>query len=543
MKRTVILVFIAAFLACMHTARSAETLQVDKIVENTDIKVGDDVKIILKFSNPFGRDIPVRITDKNVLGNNGIDVQCLDYVIPSKGESAISYEPIKPFLPGKYILPPVQVTYTNPLTGKEETAKSEEVEIEIGGSASSRGRASGITTIYRCNGINMQSTSYSSSGSSFNIHVGGGTNVRQLTGLISGTRQQHSFQQRVQESQMSQNANTLKQQLEEQLQRQEKMEQEFRQILEGSPEFQKESKMLLDAGYNLSETSFELVKNDTGTFDFSYKASGGRTAVMRGEMENGTLKSIMSLTEEERQKILGMLMTDREFRKYSGRLEERGFSQAAPLFTQVSRNHTRVTVPYKKGDEEAKITADYINGTIRNVSLEEGGGPPDLWWAFLLALAFAAGILVYSRTRRKKGPEKRKAQTTKKHEDYKTAARKMIEDAKRLFAEGKEKDAYEKVSRTIRFYFSNKFGIKNDIVASELLGHLRETGHAGYSEIRKCLDTCTLVEFAKHRPPKEVFSKITGVAEQFICPLEHSETDSMHNSKSSTTDRNPRANS
>ena len=82
------------FLLAVSTVHATKTLQVEKYVDKQDIKVGDDVKIFLKFRNPFGKEIPVKIVDKNVFGNNGIDVQCLEYNIPAQEEIVFGYDPI-----------------------------------------------------------------------------------------------------------------------------------------------------------------------------------------------------------------------------------------------------------------------------------------------------------------------------------------------------------------------------------------------------------------------------------------------------------------
>ena len=282
------------FLLSVSTAHATKTLQVEKYVDKQDIKVGDDVKVLLKFRNPFGKDIPVRIVDKNVFGNNGIDVQCLEYNIPAQEETVFGYDPIKPFSPGKYTLEPAEVTYMNPETGKEETVKSNALEIEVKGQAQ-QGQAQGITTIYRCNGVSMQSTSYSSSGSSFSIQIGS-SGMQQFQ--MPHQTPQTSPQSRVQNNQLNQNTNALKKEMERQLEEQRRMREEFQQNLAQNPEFQKRHQELLKRGYELKNASLNPMTNNTGIFELSYQKPNGETAIMKGEMRNGKIKELMTFTAE-----------------------------------------------------------------------------------------------------------------------------------------------------------------------------------------------------------------------------------------------------
>ena len=81
MKRILFLIFLALFLQNIVLANS---LQVEKIIDKSDIKTGDNVTILIKFTNPFGKKIPIKIVDKNVFGNNGLDIKCFEYILPEK---------------------------------------------------------------------------------------------------------------------------------------------------------------------------------------------------------------------------------------------------------------------------------------------------------------------------------------------------------------------------------------------------------------------------------------------------------------------------
>ncbi|MCD6477671.1 MAG: hypothetical protein J7K87_01585 [Candidatus Aenigmarchaeota archaeon] len=513
-----LLIILVSLILIQEMASASSMLQIQKLVDNSNVKVGDDVKIYLRFNNPFGKALPIKIVDKNVIGNSGLNIQCLEATIPP-GESQISYQPIKPYAPGDYTLDPAQITYTNPDTGKEETVKTNSLKVSVTGS-SQQGSAQGVTTIYRCNGINMQSTSYSSSGGSFSVNIGGG-GTQELNQMFG----QQSSPSNVQNNQLSQNSNIIKHEMERQFQQQEQTMKQFQKNIFSNKQFQQQNQKFLSSGYNATNTTFNPVTNSTGTFKITYRNRNGETATLKGEMENGTMKSIMSLTPEDKKRILEKLKQNKEYQKYNSELLRMGFNQSTPIFDQISQNYTRVTIPYRSKNGENEIYANYTNGTIRSVSIKdnpESAAWNVLWLIIIFLILGVVSYFLYKRfiplLRKEKRHEEsaKEMQHQEKKINYKKEARKMIEEAKKLFSEGKGKDAYEKVSQAVRFYFSYKLDIKREIVSSELLSILRKNKSGQYQEVKNCLNICGLVEFAKYSPNKKDFDYIISVAEKIV---------------------------
>ncbi|MCW3133651.1 MAG: hypothetical protein N2V78_04905 [Methanophagales archaeon] len=451
-KKAIAILLISAFFFGVTSASAvAKTLDVRKVVENGDnIKVGDEVTILLQFKNPFTQAIPLQIVDRNVFGNNGLDIKCLEYTLPAKEESTMAYDPIVPFKPGKYTLDAAKITYINPETGKRETVESNSLDLEVNANNTLQPQAQGITTIYQCNGTNIRSTSYSSYGSSFNIQIGGSSygNEEQQ----SGGQQQEEIEKRMTNNQISQNTDQLKKELEKEMQEQKKLEEQIQK---------------------------ELAKNP-------------------------------------------------DFLRYNEQLRNTGFNQTPPSFNQVSQNYTQVTVPYRNESTgaERRIKADYINGTIRNVTLvsipeqkEESNNP---WWLLLLvpiAGVIATGWFIFGKYRKR--TQRQEASTFAIEQvataDYVSDARRMVEEAERLFRNKREKDAYERISQALRFYFSYKQGIKKELLKTELMDALRGKVDADmYSKVRECLDWCERVEFAKYKPNEKDFDKIVGITKEII---------------------------
>ncbi len=461
MRKVIAILLILALCMLLTSSVAAKELEVQKLVDsNKEIKVGDGVSVQLDFKNPFNRTIPIQIVDKNVFGNNGLDIQCLEYALPREAESGIAYEPIVPYNPGMYTLDAATVTYTNPDTGKEETVNSNTLDLVVEENKSMPSvQAEGITTIYRCGGTNMQSTSYSSSSStnsqftssssasskSFNIQIGGSS-------FSSGQQQsssQQGLQKRVDNNQLNQNMEQLKKEMESELQKQQELEEQIQQELAKDPAFQKYAEQLTNAGFNSSP----------------------------------------------------------------------------PSFNPISQNHTEITVPYRNESAEKKIKADYVNGTIQNVTLESTPEQKKeasniIWWLLLLitiALVIIGWFIYASYSKKEPLQEPIPVVSKQSVVDYVTEARRMVEEAEMLFSNSQEKDAYEKVSQALRFYFAQKFGIKKELLNTELntiLSGKEDTNT--YSNVKECLDLCGMVEFAKYKANKDDFGKIVTMAKAVI---------------------------
>lgn len=399
----ILLILILALGILLMSSVAAKELEVQKLVDsNKEIKVGDGVSVQLVFKNPFNRAIPIQIVDRNVFGNNGLDIQCLEYTLPREAESGIAYEPIVPYKPGLYTLDAATVTYTNPDTGKSETVESNTLDIVVEENKSMPSvQAEGITTIYRCGGTNMQSTSYSSSrgtnsqftsassssssSKSFNIQFGGSTvSIGQQQ---SGSQQ--GLQKRVDNNQLNQNTEQLKKEMETELQKQKELE------------------------------------------------------------DNGTIQNVTLESTPEQKK-------------------------------------------------------------------EEGN---NLWWLLLLIIIALViiGWFIYARYINKEPLQEPLPVVSKPSVDYVTEARRMVKEAEELFSNSRDKDAYEKVSQALRFYFAQKFGIKKELLNTELNTILCGKGDENtYSNVKECLDLCGMVEFAKYKANKDDFGKIVTMAKAVI---------------------------
>lgn len=514
----VIVIGIAVILPCV----AAESLTVEKIAPPTDIQVGDDVTILLGFTNPFGTEIPIQLVDKNVFGNNGLDIQCLERTLPDQRETTLAYEPIKPYAPGSYTLEPATVTYTNPETGKEETVTSNRLDITVNGTAAQAQAQQGITTIYECGGQSMHSTSYSS-GSSMSVQIGGSAGTGGMGQQNQQNQQEGDPGARVQNNQLNQNTGAIKEEMQKEMQKQQQMGDEFKKQIAENPEFQKKHQELLNNGYNLTNASVNPVSNNTGDFELVYQKPDGETARLAGSMENGSMQELMSQTSEDESAIMAALEQNPEFQRLDYGLNDSGFKRGAAAFDQLSQNHTQVTVLYVGEDgEKREICADYVNGTIENVAIVgESGRERDMLWILMLALvicvACVTGWFVYRKYLNKAPapPVQPVEKPANAEMDHVAMSIGMIREARGLFERGEEKEAYAKVSEALRFYFSHKFGANRELTGTETV-RLLEKENRDVQKVRECLNRCELVEFAKSEPDEAEFRNMAEIADELI---------------------------
>ena len=492
----------------------ASSIEVTKYIDGGQVNAGADTVIYLKFSNPFGREVPIKIVDKSVFAGDGLDIQCLEYTLPNQSVVAVSYPAVKAYTPGKYTLDAASVSYTNPETGKEETVKSNTFDVVVNGSASSAVQAQGVTTVYSCGGVSMQSTSFSSTQS-------GGQQGQQQQGQQQQSQQPDNPQSRVQNNQMNQNTNAVKQEIDKQKQQEQAMTDQFNKNLENNSEFRKEQQKLQDQGYKSAGSGQQPFSNDSGAFQRSFQKQDGGNASIQGQMKGGQIENMKTETSEEKQRAIDALKNDTGFKDLAKQMEKQGMQEALAIANKTSQNDTKVTVQYKNQStgEEKNITADYVNGSIKNLKVVEQNKADNN--NLLLLIAGLVVLIVLSYVSYKKFFKKKTAGAPevvaeeKEPYDYVDDAKKMLSEAERLYNDKREKDAYEKVSQAVRTYYSYKAGSGEELTGAELVKMLKKQG-AEYREAERCLSLCSMVEFAKYRANYEDFGEILTHAKNMI---------------------------
>jgi len=506
MKRSNILIIFICTLILFSGTASAKQLTVKKIIPNTDIKTGDSVSISLEFDNPFNKSISVTIQDNNILGNNGLEIQCYEYTLPDNPRTGISYDfPIQAYSSGDFTLDQATVTYTNPETGSQESVKSEPVKISIK-QGQSTGQQQGITKIYNCGGVSMQSTSISSSGST-SISISSGS---QQTGQNNNPQPPASPENIQQGAQDMQN---IKQELEKQKQEQQKMEKELKERIESTNEFQKLKEELEKQGYSPAEQQITPESNDTGNFDYRFK-KGEESAIITGRMNAGNMENIQKQSTEDIKKLEQYIESNETFRQMNRTLSEKGYNLSSK---NIDMNTNISSFEYSYNDKQgrnASIAGNVTNaGEIKDIMLREPEPSFQYWLLFLLLLPLL-GIYLFRKFKNKEKPLEPLKENI--FIDPKEKALSILEKAVEMFSNGRQKEAYIQASNALRFYFKGKSGI-NELTSDEIIRTIRGSKDDEYlRDVKECFMLCDLVKFAKYEPNAQDFNLVVEYARRTI---------------------------
>jgi len=89
--------------------------------------------------------------------------------------------------------------------------------------------------------------------------------------------------------------------------------------------------------------------------------------------------------------------------------------------------------------------------------------------------------------------------------DYLKETKFLLESALTLYKSKQTKNAYERFSQSIRFYYSYKYNLKREVTTFEILEQIQKTSDSEYRVIYDCLALCGIIEFAKHHENENDF--------------------------------------
>ncbi len=503
MLTLIILSIFVCLLVLLSGTASARQLSVEKIIQNADIKTGDSVNISLEFHNPFNISIPITIQDNNVLGSNGLEIQCYEYTLPDKPGMILSYNfPITAFSEGDYTLDPASVTYTNPDTGAKETIKSQPLRISIKQGTTS-GQQQGVTTIYNCKGVSMQSTSYSSGGSSISISSG-----QQQTNRQPQPQQPDNVQQTGSDMQ------NIKEEMERQQQDHQNMQNELKNRIENNSDFRKMKEELEKRGYSRQQEDIKPESNDTGSFKYDF-SKGNESASISGNMNAGNMEDLSMQSTEEARKLQQLIESNQTFRQMQKMLSDKGYNQSGINITQKNNIST---FDYEFSDPKgrnATISGNVSRVRVEDISLKEQQEPLPFWLLVFLILPLL-GIYFYRKYRSNNAGDPVEVKIHIRP-DPKEEALKRLETAVRMFNDGMQKEAYSEASNAVKLYFRGNMGVTTELTSEEILDFIKGSRDRTYlNDARECFKLCDLVKFAKYEPDLEDFNRAVDHAKKII---------------------------
>ena len=224
----------------------------------------------------------------------------------------------------------------------------------------------------------------------------------------------------------------------------------------------------------------------------------------------------MQLQEE----LMQELQQNSNFQNFDEQLSNDGLIQQPPSF-DMSDEETTVSVPYENDETSATISAEFENGEITNVFIER---PTDeietsLLWVLPLVIGIIAIVVLLSKRLPKTKPITKIPIVVKNDSytiSYADLTREMLREAEHMYNEELFKDAHEKLSQAIRFYYSNRFSTGSEITNMDALQLLRKENIPEFDSILNYLNMCEMIEFAKNPTEKKRFFTAIENFSQFI---------------------------
>ena len=329
-------------------------------------------------------------------------------------------------------------------------------------------------------------------------------------------------QQRLQNNQLSQDSNALKQQIQKQVQQQEQIKKEFEKQLLSNNNFLNRHQKLLENGYNITDSILNPLSNDTGSFDMKYNNTEGKWATLQGNMKNGTITELKQQTQEQQEKLLEKLKQNTLFQQFHNQLVTEGYSQNDINF-QDNENETNIILQYEnQKHDNAKITANFENDEIKRVTLEDNSTKSfNLTLLILLAVVIVSVVSVYFVI--KKFLKKKKTFTINdsspnlklKSFEPIIESKKLISQAQQYYDKGEYKEAFGTAGKAIKLFLSYDAGLKREITSEELIRLIRKHNYP-IPDIRESLKITDLVEFAKSNATEDDFKKIISLFNKLI---------------------------
>jgi hypothetical protein len=506
---------IGFFLLILVIPFAAGDITVTKEYEG-NLKTGEDITFKIIVDNGFSEDADITLMDKNVISNNGINVECLEQTVPANSQVVMNYDPITLFEPGTFQIQPAKIEYDG------NTYESNSHELEVTGK--SQGGNQAVTNIFRCNGVSRTSQSFSSSsGSQFTMNMGnqqsGQQNQQQASQGQQPPTTRDEIQNKVDQTQqnMHQDSQATKQALEEERKRQDEMSRQLEEQLSQNQEYQEQKEMLENMGFNQSSMPKSSATKEEFKTEFQNKQ--GETATISGQVDNNDTNGNYSnrtkvsdiKSEFQSSELLEKIMNNDNL-----------FNQQ--LLKETLDNYNNSIPPDKFTFESQENETILKNELLKQpVRLDpETGELLDkprffnnnwLWWLVLMLLIIS-GLVLY-----KYWPEKKKTMVKQdkieKKIDHKKMALGFLDEAKELFDNKEYKEAYSKASYAIRFFYSHELNLKKELTSYDTLKKLKAE-KIGFKDAKEALGLCSLVEFAKYKPNRKDFNKIIDISTKII---------------------------
>lgn len=480
--------------------------------------------------------------------------------------------------PGKYTLGNATVMFRNPDLDIVETVVSDPVEVTIKGESIDTNHS--IETMNLCDQQQQQKQEKqqeqqkeqpSKEEAQQEQRKQEEMQKKQQEEMQKQYEDQSDLQKKLEHSQQNTNQNTkaTRQAFEKQRQRQQQMDRELEQHIMNQSQIRQQMKEMEKEGYKLANKSIDAHTNRSGEFSYEYEHPNGTRQKIQGKYEDDKLRDMFNTKK---------LQESPEYKDLKKDLEKMGMKQQGlprkkgdNIVADFKGNDSTAQIRGEMDDEVKGLHSEInnsqlirkildnpsennrvlkeeiqrrYNSSVPELSITQepdklpqlNDGPntsmlaepvpfnsttgelterpifnkSGLIWIPLAAIAviISAILLLKKRDAEEVTEEKRSF-------DHLEESRKILTEAVTLFDEGKMKEAYAKAGESIRLYYSHELGLRKEITNTGLIKELKQRKMKA-ADTQRCLNLCSLVEFARYKPNRKDFDKIIGYAKRIL---------------------------
>lgn len=313
----------------------------------------------------------------------------------------------------------------------------------------------------------------------------------------------------LQNSQMSQDTSTLKQQLAQEQNESRSREVELEQYLSADPIFLLLNQSLTRSGYSPGAPDITPVSNVSGRFLIRYSSVRG-SASIRGYLENTSVQ-YAEISSEDSIPLPEILLANKTHQEYGCLVAGNGFALSE---TRINATSDGITVDLTFSNGKGKYIhekASLANETVISFETDSPDDPFSLLAtaaAAIVVLALCTGIYLMAKSRPPVLLKPSYGLPAAPDIPRETASR-LLDEAEAALGRGTLQEGYRLTGRALRVFLSRDAGAGDELTSGEA-GKLAEQfpEHAG--QLRDAMERCSIVAFAKGNPD-------TGELRDLIC--------------------------
>ncbi|MBW6452105.1 MAG: hypothetical protein K0B02_05260 [DPANN group archaeon] len=347
--------YVFMILMLFGTSVYAESLSIEKAVDNTVVNVGETVNIFLKINNPFNQSLSFMVKDYNDIGGNIIDTQCQSAQI-NELSGVAEYMSLQAYAPGTYTLGKLKVKYTNLETGDVEIVESvEDISIEVVGVSNIQQTTTQV--IVQCEFDETEDEEQQQQQQQQQQEEQQEEEKSMTEKLKESLDKMLEEQKKEQQApapepnpmqdkldsvkqRSKQDMSSVKQQLSDEKASIDKERMEsLDKALSEDKDFQDMQESLEDKGYLLDEKNIEPTSGNDSEFSYDYKKPDGSKASIKGNIEDGSVNDLKKMSPEDEKELSEALENTDEFKELDESLKEDGYSLKYKEFDGLDKDN------------------------------------------------------------------------------------------------------------------------------------------------------------------------------------------------------------